>query len=199
MGIFDLFKRNKKTIRNERSSSEQVAFAESVLLIISPTIEKFGFKRVEKTIKEYSTTITFRKRDQYIKVENSSYPTDYPYYYFIVLGEGSSDDFFEYDWNSVSLAALANIVDPTSDEISYWFPLGDSKFAETIKESIEKANQDILKYGATFLDGDLSMFYQARKKANEGREPYKISKMDENGAYQTTLDPESAAQKKKYS
>lgn len=87
MGIFDLFKRNKKTIRNERSSSEQVAFAESVLLIISPTIEKFGFKRVEKTIKEYSTTITFRKRDQYIKVENSSYPTDYPYYYFIVLGE----------------------------------------------------------------------------------------------------------------
>lgn len=56
-----------------------------------------------------------------------------------------------------------------------------------------------MKYGATFLDGDLSMFYQARKKANEGREPYKISKMDENGAYQTTLDPESAAQKKKYS
>jgi len=199
MGIFDFFKRNKKAAKDEKPSSEQVAFAEHVLLIISQTGERFGFKRVRKEIKRYSTTITFRKRNQYLKVENSSYPTDYPYYYSIVLGEGDSDDFFEYDWNSVSLAALVNIVSPKSNEISYRFPIGDPKFADTIKGSLENANQDLVKYGATFLNGDLSIFHQARKKINEEREPYKISVIDQNGTRQTTYDPKSAEQKKKYS
>jgi len=202
MGIFDFFKRNKsgnkKTVKEE-PSREQAAFAENVLLIISPTVEKFGFKKVAEEVRTYSTAITFRNRDQYIKIENSSYPTDYPYYYFVVLGEGSSDNFFEYDWNSVSLAALVNIIRPTSNKISYRFPIGDPKFAETIKRSITKANKDLLKYGASFLNGDLSIFHQARKKVNEGREPYKISVIDQNGTRQTTYNPKSAEQKKKYS
>ncbi|MFI5162087.1 MAG: hypothetical protein ACHQHN_12475 [Sphingobacteriales bacterium] len=202
MGIFDFFKRNKNgnnKASNEELSPEQTAFADAVLSIIKPSVEKFGFKQTTTKVKTYSTRIVFRKHKQYIEVSNSSYPTDYPYLYWVILGEGNSDDFSESDWNSVSLFALAQIINPTTSVSSYNFPIGDPKFSETIGKSITQASKHLLKYGAGFLNGDLTVFYQARKKVNEGREPYKISIVDENGSRHMTYEPESVKQKKKYS
>jgi hypothetical protein len=49
LGILDFFKRNKKSIiektETEKPSVEQTLFAETVLAIINPTVEKFGFIR----------------------------------------------------------------------------------------------------------------------------------------------------------
>ena len=203
MRILDFFGRNKiphaKLTDADNPSPERAAFAENVLLIIIPSVEKFGFKRTKAEIKTYSTTIVFRKEKQYIKISSTSYPTDYPYYYNIILGEGDSDDFVEYDWNSVSLFELAKVINPLTNVNSYNFPVGDPKFADTINLSIAKTNKDLLRYGSSFLNGDLSVFYHARKKVNESREPYKISKIGDNGTYHTAYDSKSAEQKKKYS
>lgn len=198
MGLLDFFRRKPKSelpkMETQKPSSEQGTFAELVLEIISPTVEHFGFKLFSKEVKTYSTTIVWRKDNQYIKVNSTNYPTDYPCYYNIVLGEGSSDDFFEYDWNSVAVWALAKVIEPTADINSYEFPLGDK-----VKYSLNASNKHLLKYGQTFLLGDLTVFYEARKRINENREPYKIYKPNQDGKYNTNDEPMSVEQKKKYS
>lgn len=198
MGIIDFFRRNKKskteTVKSSRSSAEQTLFANTVLEIISPTVERFDFSRYRTEIKTHSTTIIFRKNRQYIKVSGSTYPTDYPYCYNIILGEGDSEDFFEWDWNSIALWRLKTKIDPTAKANEYEFPLGDK-----VKFSVTNANKELLKYADTFLNGDLTLFYETRSEQNKDREPYKIHTPDKNGNYTTTDELTSVEQKKKYS
>jgi len=199
MRLFDFFKNKgkskpEKQDRNEKPSVHELTFAQTILDIIGPTVEKHDFVLHKKEVKQYSTTIIWRKKKQYIKVNSTTYPTDYPYYYNIVLGEGENDDFFEYDWNSVAILALARVANPDTDVISYDFPDDDK-----VKPSVETAHKHLLAYGERFLDGDLTTFYAARKMINKDREPYKIRSPDKDGNYLTTDEPKSVEQKKKYS
>jgi hypothetical protein len=57
----------------------------------------------------------------------------------------------------------------------------------------------LIKYGVSFLNGDLTLFLETRSDQNKNREPYKIHTPDKNGKYITTDEPTSADQKKKYS
>ena len=180
-------------MRNEKSSPEQERFAEFVIKIISPTVEQFEFELHKNEVENYSTTIVWRRGSQYVKIESTTYPPD-GLYYNIVLGEGDSDDFFEYDWNSVAIWALAQITAPKAKVVSYDFPFGDN-----VKNSVKNANKDLLLYGETFLKGDLTVFYEARKKINKKRQPYKIHKPNKNGVYETENEPISVEKKKKYS
>jgi len=199
MGIFDFLKKDKKgekviSERTEKPSPEQKIFAETALEVFSPTFDDFGFKKHRINIKKNSTNITFRKENQYIKISSSTYPTDYPYFYNIILGEGDSEDFFEYDWNSIALWILKFKTEPKTKASEYAFPFGES-----VKISLENANLELKKYGLTFLKGNLDLFRELRKEHNGQREPYKIHSPDENGHYKTTNDPVSVKQKKKYS
>ena len=179
-------------MKSEKPSSEQKRFAESVLTIFSPTVEQFEFKLHKKEVKKYSATIVWKKKNQYVKVNSTTYPPD-GLYYNIILGEGDSDDFFEYDWNSVAIWALAKITEPKAKLGSYDFPFDD------VELNVKNANQDLIMYGEDFLKGDLTIFYEARKKINKKRQPYKIHKPDKNGVYSTEEDPKSARKKKRYS
>src|SRR5688572_3033733 len=185
MGLLDFFKRNKKskteTVKTRKPSPEQTLFADNVLEIISPTVEQFGFVRHRTEIETHFTTIIFRKDKQYIKVSSSTYPTDYPYSYNIVLGDGDSEDFTEWDWNSTALWRLKKKIDPAVKAKEYEFPLGDK-----VKFSISNANKELLKYADPFLRGDLTLFYETRSEQNKDREPYKIYTPDKNGNYTTT-------------
>ena len=198
MGLLEFFKRNKKlkteTVKAKKPSPEQILFAETALELISPTVEKFGFKRHRTEIEEYSTTIIYRKDDQYIKLSGSTYPTDYPYSYNIILGEGNSEDFYEWDWNSIALWRLKSSIDKNAKASEFEFPNGNA-----VKYSLENANSELLKYGQTFLFGDLNLFREVRKEQNKDREPYKIHTPDEHGKYKTTNETKSIEQKKKYS
>jgi hypothetical protein len=187
-------KRLENQPKTEKPSPEQISFANTVLQIISPNVENFDFVRYRTEISTYSTTIVYRKGKQYIKIYSTTYPTDYPYYYNIVLGEGDSEDVFEYDWNSIAVWAMARIIDPTASVVSYSFPYEDK-----VRPSVLIANADLINYGNTFLKGDLSIFYEARKAVNQKREPYKIHKSDGKGNYNVIDEPISAEKKKKYS
>jgi hypothetical protein len=198
MALLDFFKRNNKakteSLKTKKPSPEQILFADTVLKIISPSVESFGFMRHRTEIETHITTVVFRKDNQYIKINGSTYPTDYPYSYNLILGEGDSEDFFEWDWNSIALWRIKAKIDPNSNAKEYSFPTGDS-----VKYSLTNANKELLKYGLTFLNGDLTLFYETRKEQNKDREPYKIHAPDKNGKYQTTDEPKSVDQKKKYS
>jgi len=198
MGILDFFIRNKKskteTVKTKKPSPEQILFADTVLEVISPTIEQFGFARHRTEIETHLTIIVFRKDKQYIKISGSTYPTDYPYSYNLILGEGESEDFLEWDWNSVALWRLKAKIDPTAKGKEYEFPLGDK-----VKFSIANASKELLRYADTFLQGDLTLLYEVRSEQNKGREPYKIHTPDKNGNYTTADEPTSVEQKKKYS
>jgi hypothetical protein len=198
MGLLDFFRRNKKTkneiVKTTKPSPEQTLFADTVLEIISPTVEQFGFVRHSTEIETHFTTIIFRKDKQYIKISGSTNPRDYPYFYNIVLGEGDSEDFLEWDWNSIALWRLKLKIDPKVKAKEYEFPLSDK-----VKFSLANANKELLKYADTFLRGDLTLFYQTRSEQNKGREPYKIHTPDKNGKYSTTYEQTSVEQKKKYS
>src|SRR5688500_17913670 len=107
MGIFDFFKRKKKIEPAAgKPSPEQILFSGTVLDIMSPTFEKFGFSRHRVEVEEYFTTIIFRNGKRYIKISGTTYPTDYPYSYNVILGEGDSEEFYEWDWNSIALWQL---------------------------------------------------------------------------------------------
>ena len=179
---------------DRKSYSDQEIFAESALKIISAAIESFGFKLHRKEVKTYSTTIVWRNNNQYVKVNSTTYPPDDYFSYNIILGEGDSDDFFEYDWNSVAIWALAEVMDPKTTVSSYDFPCDDD-----VELSIYTAKRHLLLYGETFLRGDLAIFRTARKRVNQVRIPYKIHKIDENGVFLTEDEPFSVEQKKKYS
>ena len=198
MRFLELFKRNKKSkteiVKAKNPSPEQILFAETALEIISPTVEKYGFKRHRTEIEKYSIIIIYRNDNKYIKIISSNYPTDYPYYYNIVLGEGDSEDFYEWDWNSIDLWRMKSEIEPKTKASEYKFPIGDS-----VKLSLENANLELEKFGLTFLIGDLNLFRELRKELNGQREPYKILSPDRNGHLEIKNEPKSIKQKKKNS
>ena len=186
MGFLDYFKRNKKSktalVKTSKPSPAHTLFADTVLDIISPSVEKFHFVRHRTEIETHFSTIIFRKDKQYIKISGSTHPRDYPNYYNIVLGEGDSEDFLDWDWNSIALWRLKSKIDPTVKAKEYEFPLGDK-----VKFSVANANKELLKYADKFLSGDLKLFYETRSEQNESREPCKIHRANKKGNY-TTID-----------
>lgn len=195
MGIFDFFKRkNESSEKVEKPSPEQILFVEKAKEIVVPTFEQFGFKEHKSEIGKYSSNMIYRRGKLYLKISSTTYPTDFPYNYNIILGEGDSDDFYEFDWNSIALWKFKKRIAPKSEASEYSFP-GE----ENVQSSLEKADSDLRKYGVTFLEGDLSLFHEIRKEQNQNREPYKIYSKNENGKYQVSDEPKSVGQKKKFS
>ena len=196
MGIFDFIKGNKKakSEKTEKPSPEQKLFSEKAMEIVIPTFEQFGFKKHRIEIGKHSSTIIYRKEKQYLKISSNTYPRDYPYHYNIVLGEGDSEDFFEWDWNSIALWKFKEKIKPNLKASEYDFPEENELIL-----SLENANSELIEFGQTFLNGDLTLFYEIRKEQTKNREPYKIHSPDEKGKYKTSNEPKSVEQKKNYS
>jgi|GEM_PF-727278 len=198
MRFLNLFKKKRvseaKDAKAEAPSIEQKLFAEIVLEVIAPTLERYDFVKHIVEVKTYSTNIVFRKSKQYIEIHSTNYPLDYPYHYNILLGEGDSENFSESDWNSIALWQLAKTIDTNALTSAYDFPNG-----ENVKPSIEQAIEDLLTYGGSFLKGDLTQFNIARSQINQQRRPYKILSQNKKGVYVAADDPKSNEQKQKYS
>ena len=196
MGIFDFIKKNKntKSEKVEKPSLKQKLFTEKAIKIIVPTFEKFEFKKHNIKIGKVFSTITYRKKEQYLKISSTTHPKDYPHSYWISLGEGNSENLFEYDWNSVTLLDFQKEIKPNQELSNNEFPVESE-----LKSSLENTKTELLEFGEPFFKGDLSLFYKIRKERNERKEPYKIREINKNGKYVLTDEPKSLEQKKKYS
>jgi len=187
MGIFDFLKFNG----NSKPSKMHIRFSKSALEIIGTLVEQNGFTFHRKTIDKYSTNILWRNDKRYVRVFATDFPTDYPYYFSIKLGEGDSEDFFEYDWNSISILEIGKIKEPNKKFAELDFP----KISE-MQESLEFAKSQLSEFGTEFLNGNLDLFYKVRKLANGERKPYRIIKKDADGNEIINFMPESVKQKK---
>jgi hypothetical protein len=196
MNLFNFFGRKKKRLpgKIEDPSPGHQVFCNIATSIFTPFLHEKEFNLIKTEAEEYFTTLIFRKGTRYIKVTASTFPTDYPYSYNIILGEGDSETFPECDWNSIALWRLVKRIDPASDVKEYAFPFGDQ-----VSGSLEQAKDDLAKYGDTFLNGDLALFIEARKFQNQDRESYRVSHVDESGNRQVSHDEVSAELKKRYS
>ena len=180
MGIFDFLKPRN----NSKPSRKHISFSNLALEIIGNPLEENGFEFYRKKVETYFTTIIWTKEKQYVKLSASDFPTDYPYTFDIILGEGNCDDFFESEWDSISISDIQKLSEPNKKYNGYDFPK-KSKF----RESLEKAKTDLSEFGNGFLNGNLELFYKARILTNGEKKPEKIIKKDKNGKVIVELLP----------
>lgn len=170
MRFFNFFKTKKPKQGIELTPSpEHIYFSECVKKIIEPFLSQYNFQVYREEIQKHFTTIIYRNEKLYIKVSATTHPLDYPYTFGFILGEGDSEDFFKWDWNSIPFWRLKQEIIPKAKTKVHSFPC-PGKY----ELSLKKAKNELLKYGVTFLNGDLKLFIEARKKYNKEREPYKI-------------------------
>ena len=187
MGLFDFLKLGD----NSKPSRKHISFSNLALEIIGNPLEKNGFKFYRKKVETYFTTIIWTKEKQYVKLSASDFPTDYPYTFDIILGEGDCDDFFESEWDSISISNIQRLTEPNKKYNGYDFPK-KSEF----RESLEIAKRDLLEFGNGFLNGDLELFYKTRILTNGKNKPEKIIKKDKNGKVIVELLPYNVMNKK---
>ncbi len=174
-------------------SNDLGEFKELALTTFSAVLAKHGFERESQEIKEYSCHIIFGNGKRYIKISANIHPMDYPPYYNVILGEGRRD-FPDSDWNAIALWRLMRHIQQT--DTAGMYPLGPSV---DLAETLERARDELLEFGISFLKGDLAIFKQVRALQNQNRKPYRISSSDKQGNRTVTDDPQSAKLKKKYS
>jgi hypothetical protein len=198
MNKIEYFNRNKKLksekIKLLKASQEHLNFVNYALEIFSTPLEEYGFIRQKTEIEQYFSSITFKKLTSYIKIQSTTHPRDMNDCYNIILGDGDSEDFYELDWNSVSLWKIKKFLEPNVNAHEYSFPHG-----EKAEYSLKNGLNELLKYGQTFINGDLNTFVEVRKNYNKNREPYKIYEPGKNGSYIKKDEPISVEKKKKYS
>ncbi|PWH81648.1 hypothetical protein DIS18_13270 [Algibacter marinivivus] len=186
MGIFDFLKFGD----NSKPSRKHISFAKSALETVGTFVEKNEFQLHSKKIETYFTTIIWRKEEQYIKITASDFPTDYPYNYDIILGEGNCDDFFESEWDSISISDIQRMSEPNKKYNGYDFPK-----KREFRASLEKAKTELAEYGNGFLNGNMELFYKARILTNGEKKPERIIKKDKNGKVIVELLPYNVIKK----
>ncbi len=135
----------------------------------------------------------YRRNNQYIMISANVNPMNYPYFWNILLGEGTTE-MPEGDWNKIALWQLMRpLENPSATE--FLVDLEIDKLADAVKT----AKDDLEKYAESFLEGDLKLFYQVRSLVNRKREPYKIYSKDEDGNLVAKDDEISKKLKEKFS
>ena len=148
-----------KAINYEVISEEQIEFANRAIEIFNPVFKNYGFKLFHFNVTTYGSKIIWIKNNCYIELSSNTHPHDVPNNYGILLGEFKGD-FFQYDdEDCVGLWLLKAIQDNLEKVADTPFPIG-----EEIDLSLNQTKDELLKYGKSFLNGDLTDFYYARKK-----------------------------------
>jgi hypothetical protein len=149
----------EKTINYEASSPEHIDFANEAVEILNPVLRKFGFNLLKVNITEYRTTIVWIKNKNYIELGGNTHPHDAPSFFGIILGEFKEDNYHYADLDCVGLWRLKAIQENLDKVNDTPFPFGAN-----IKPSLIQIKDDLLKYGKSFLEGDMLDFYNARNK-----------------------------------
>ena len=168
-------------------------FETAALATFEDALASNGFMLESKKTEQYFCEIVFVNSKRYVKISANTHPRDFPPYFNIILGKGSRK-WPEFDWNSIALWRMKNLITSTNTGSTFSLEAPDK-----LPKLLDHAKAELLKFGAAFLSGDVTLFRQARSEQNSGREPYKIYSPDQNGKYVEKDEPESVKLKKKYS
>ena len=145
-------------VNYEVISVEQIHFANEAIEIFNPVMKQFGFQLLKLKISEYSTRIIWIKDKCYVDLGGNTHPHDSPNYYGIALGEFKGAYYYYLDLDCVGLWHLKAIQENLAKIKDTPFPLG-----QDLQTSLTQTKNDLLKYAKSFLEGDLTQFYFARK------------------------------------
>jgi len=148
---------SEKTINDEVTSEEQIDFANGAIEIFNPALKQYGFKLLKLNITKYGTAIIWLKNKCYIDLSGNTHPRDSPNYYGIALGEFKTDYYHYADLDRVGLWRLKAIQENLDKVNDTTFPFGVD-----IQPSLNQTKDDLVKYGKSFLQADLTEFYYAR-------------------------------------
>lgn len=81
-------------------------FVKQAKTVIGETVLSYGFKLHREEYEKWFSTIIYRREEHYIKIAVNTHFRNQPSVYNIVLGEGDSENFMEWDWNSIALWRL---------------------------------------------------------------------------------------------
>jgi hypothetical protein len=173
--------------------NEMKKFTRLAIDMFTDTLAERGFKRESKRTDAYSCNIFYGKEDRYVMIRANIHPRDYPPHFNIILGEGSRE-FPESDWNSVALWRVKNLIEKSDRGAEYGL-----EEPNAMEDALAEALSDLLKFGESFLSGELKTFRQARSAQNKNRPPYQVHSPDKDGKYTVRDDPSSAKLKEEYS
>ncbi len=177
----------------EETNKDLIRFVETASEIFDTLLDNHGFKNEIKEVENSFCTMIYKRDDLYIKISASIHPRDYPYYYNIIIGQGSTD-WPETDWNSIALWHIKKEISPELKAKEYSLVDFDK-----IDFSLKNAKCELEKYGDSFLNGELTTFEKVRQAINQQREPYKIHQKDQTGRFKTIIDSVSKKLKERFS
>lgn len=168
-------------------------FNQAVIENFDSFLASKGFKFHACKKEQYYYSRIYKKNNQYILIDANLNPKDYPYFWNVSLGEGTTE-MPEVDWNKIALWHLMKrLENPSAKE----YQINDLSM-DNIEEAIQSAKNELEKFGKTFLEGDLKIFYAVRKSINQNREPYKIYSRGKDGGLISMDDETSKKLKEKY-
>lgn len=173
--------------------NEMKKFAKLAIDMFTGPLGERGFKRESKRTDAYSCNIFYGKEDRYVMIRANIHPRDHPPHFNIILGEGSRK-FPESDWNSVALWRVKNLIEKSDRGAEYGL-----EEPNAIEDVLAEALSDLLKFGESFLSGELKTFRQARSTQNKNRLPYQVYSPEKDGKYTVRDDPSNAKLKDEYS
>ena len=138
------------------ASPEHLDFANAVLEVFDPIARKWEFTRQETRVTELYTQIRFLKENQGFTIVASTDDQDRPSNYNVIL-DGRHPR--EGNWYSFALWRLMRDAGVKAYATEYAFPT-----RENITPSLEVAANDLLRFGRSFLEGDLQLFEMSRRK-----------------------------------
>jgi len=174
-------------------------FKKAIEEIFGGYLAEFGFIKTKSEASPIGFSVTYRCDTRYVRFGGTLHPHDYPFYYYLSLGEGRGE-MPESDWNGIALWKIVEHVAPAKQkETEHIYGIEATITSDEIRMKIQ-ANLELCKeYGLSFLKNDLSDFHRLRADQNKVREPYKLYAPKGAGKFTVSDDKESAELKKKYS
>ncbi len=152
-----------------RSNSFHERFQRACREFVDDVLAELGFvkKEPQKPSSNFCNT-TYCNGELYVQFSCTDDVRDHPVMLYVLLGEGSTEDFFEWDWSHIALWRLTE--EKNLGKKGYYLHTDNI----TIEEAVSHAITDLIECGQDFLSGDLKLFKKVRAKITREREPYKV-------------------------
>lgn len=165
---------------------------------IGTALAQYGFELAEMNVKEDFASCVFRLDEKYVVISATQHwreIADYGSAFCEVkLGMGTAA-LPDCDWNSIALWHLIPDNEKSAEPGKWAYYYSDE---DSLRVALSEIRDDLLKWGAGFLSGDISGFRKIRSEKARQREAYKVYSKGKGGKWIMHYEPRSAKLKKKF-
>tara|TARA_R110002073_G_scaffold123234_1_gene266793 strand:+ start:84877 stop:85350 length:474 start_codon:yes stop_codon:yes gene_type:complete len=152
----------RKEKKEKKPSKEQRQFTEGVRKVFDSYLKDYGFEFLSENVEKFSSRVLYKKENKFIDIHGSTYPTDYPYHYFVDLGKNFNIEDQLFPEYYISLPRLVEITGLKEKHHNYNFPFG-----EEIEDNLLKGKDELDKYAMFYLNEKIDLFEYIIKIKNK--------------------------------